>query len=68
MKIKIIFFGGMRKPKVYGRLVSKEMYLQFRLIEHKRISGRHILLMLRLQRKMGTRDRVKERSQQVCQF
>ena len=53
---------------MYGRLVSKETYLQFRLIEHKRINGRHILLMLRLQRKMGTRDRVKERSQQVCQF
>ena len=39
MKIKIIFFGRMRKPKVYGRLMSKETYLQFRLIEHKGISG-----------------------------
>ena len=62
------FFLRMRKTKVYGRLVSKETYLQFRLIEHNRISGRHILFMLRLQRKRGTRDRVKERSQQVCQF
>ena len=72
MKIKIIFFFffflRMRKTKVYGRLVSKETYLQFRIIEHNRIKGRRILLMLRLQRKRGTRDRVKERSQQVCQF
>ena len=39
MHIKIIFLGGMRRPKVYGRLMSKEMYLQFRLIEHKGIGG-----------------------------
>ena len=39
MKIKIIFFGGMRKPKVYGRLVSKETHLQFRLIEHNGMGG-----------------------------
>ena len=32
------------------------------------MGGRRILLMLRLQRKRGTRDEVKERSQQVCQF
>ena len=68
MKIKIIFFGRMRKPKVYGRLVNEETYLQFRLIEHNGMGGRRILLMLRLQRKRRTRDRVKERSRQACQF
>ena len=39
IKIKIIFFGRMRKPKVYGRLVNEEMYLQFRLIEHNGMGG-----------------------------
>ena len=39
MKIKIIFFGTMRKPKVYGKLVNGEMYLQFKLIEHNGMGG-----------------------------
>ena len=51
MKIKITFFGRMKKPKVYGGLVNEETYLQFRLIEHNGMGGRRILLMLRLQRK-----------------
>ena len=53
---------------MYGRLVSKETYLQFRLIEHNGMGGWRILLMLRLQRKRRIRDGVKERSQQACQF
>ena len=39
MKIKISFFGRMRKPKVCGGLVNEETYLQFRLIEYNRMSG-----------------------------
>ena len=39
MKIKITFFGRMRKPKVYGKLVNEEMYLKFRLIEHNGMGG-----------------------------
>ena len=29
----------MRKPKVYGRLVNEETYLQFKFIEHNGMSG-----------------------------
>ena len=39
MKIKVIFFGRIRKPKAYSRLVNKETYLQFRLIEHNGMGG-----------------------------
>ena len=39
MKIKITFFRRMRKPEVYGRLVNKETYLQFKLIEHNGMGG-----------------------------
>ena len=39
MKIKITFFGRMKKPKVYGGLVNEETYLQFRLIEHNGMGG-----------------------------
>ena len=40
MKIKVtFFFGRIRKLKAYGRLVSEEMYLQFRLIEYNGMGG-----------------------------
>ena len=39
MKIRIIFFGRVRKPKVYGKLVSKETYPQFKLVEHNGMGG-----------------------------
>ena len=39
MKIKVTFFGRIRKSKAYGRLVNEEMYLQFRLIEHNGMGG-----------------------------
>ena len=48
MKIKVTFFGRMRKPKAYDRQVNEETYLQFRLIEHNGMGGRCILFMLRL--------------------